>query len=1234
MSRLSSLRFVFAVTFALLTVRDATAADWPMWRFDGRRSASTTEQLPAELHLQWSIQQPAPRLAWPEDARLHFDESLEPIVAAKTLFLASSRNDSLTAFNTETGEGRWQYFADAPIRFAPIAANGRVYFAADDGCFYCLQADDGTLAWKFRAAPSDRRVIGNERFTSAWPIRGGAVLADGVIYFTAGFWPFEGTQLYAVKIDEDEGQPRAVMLPEQVTPQGYLATDAGRVFIPSGRDKAAGFDIASGKFISLNYQSRGKTDYHVTAEGNYLLHGDRIYDAATRQLLANVAHRPISTREAIYGTWDGNLVAYDLANPELVEKTDRKGDKYHEPVLKPLWSIAKDAIAAATQQPEGAHLSLELNAADTVFGIHGNKIFAVSITDDAKPAITWTEEVAGAPTRLIAADGKLFIATREGQLHCYGATAGSASIAQAPASQPAESAWAKRVAGWLGANDDKGGYCLVVGAGTDGIVDELVRQSDMHVIALDRSEERIDALRRRYDTFGLYGTRVSALVGDPSTASLPPYVMSLVVCEHPGDWRDKAAVVEQIHRCLRPYGGRAIFVCDDDSATQLANRIEQSELDQAELQVQESFAVLTRPGDLPGAADWTHEYGDSANSLMSRDELVKAPLGVLWFGGPAAASELFFNRHFWPPSLTVNQGRMFFQGPEIFVAADIYTGRVLWKKKLPTGSSPGRRGNFFEKVQVGFHFLAGDDAVYLSDGSQCEKINPATGETQATFRLERPDARWGTMRIWEDRLICTIFLPDAEGEYQPEEIVSIDRHSGEQVWQHEAEYTAPIAALGRDEVFFYDGVLDGLYDAWKRKGLVPKSGDTGYLKALDIRTGKQIWQSGTARAVTWLGVSERDGVLVASNKTGMEAWDGKSGQPLWEKEQDGKGFLGHPEELWDKVILWNDRIIDQRGPGLAYDVKTGEALMKDHPLTGQPTPWEFTKTGHHCNYAIGSPHMLTFRADTAGFLDLESGTTGRLNGFRSGCRNSLIPAGGVLNAPNFAHGCVCSYSLFTSLALVHTPDADVWTYNAYEAPSESIQRLGVNLGAPGDRQDESGTLWLDHPSVGGPSPKVSITVGGSGFEYFRGHSLSVEGEALPWVAASGCEGLTSISVRLGKADAERTCSVKLYFAEPGEVAVGDRVFDVGLQGQTVLKDFDIRKAADGRNRVVVRRFDDVAVGDTIVVTFTSRSGKALLCGMEIVMAEKLTAVRFDAVRCVYLLLHEGPTKRCQVQKGH
>ena len=36
----------------------------------------------------------------------------------------------------------------------------------------------------------------------------------------------------------------------------------------------------------------------------------------------------------------------------------------------------------------------------------------------------------------------------------------------------------------------------------------------------------------------------------------------------------------------------------------------------------------------------------------------------------------------------------------------------------------------------------------------------------------------------------------------------------------------------------------------------------------------------------------------------------------------------------------------------------------------------------------------------------------------------------------------------------------------------TIKRLGINLGAPGDRKDAQGTLWLEYPSVGGKSPAV------------------------------------------------------------------------------------------------------------------------------------------------------------------
>src|SRR3989339_770693 len=63
--------------------------DWPMWRFDAGRSAASPLELPPQLHLQWKHELPAPRPAFPNDPRLCFDVSYEPVAAGKRVFVPS-----------------------------------------------------------------------------------------------------------------------------------------------------------------------------------------------------------------------------------------------------------------------------------------------------------------------------------------------------------------------------------------------------------------------------------------------------------------------------------------------------------------------------------------------------------------------------------------------------------------------------------------------------------------------------------------------------------------------------------------------------------------------------------------------------------------------------------------------------------------------------------------------------------------------------------------------------------------------------------------------------------------------------------------------------------------------------------------------------------------------------------------------------------------------------------------
>ena len=82
----------------------AAAADWPMWRYDPQRTATSPQQLPAQLHLQWAREYPALTPAWPDQDKMPFDIAYEPVVCGHMLLLSSSRHDCVRCLDTRTGE--------------------------------------------------------------------------------------------------------------------------------------------------------------------------------------------------------------------------------------------------------------------------------------------------------------------------------------------------------------------------------------------------------------------------------------------------------------------------------------------------------------------------------------------------------------------------------------------------------------------------------------------------------------------------------------------------------------------------------------------------------------------------------------------------------------------------------------------------------------------------------------------------------------------------------------------------------------------------------------------------------------------------------------------------------------------------------------------------------------------------------------------------------------------------
>lgn len=246
----------------------------------------------------------------------------------------------------------------------------------------------------------------------------------------------------------------------------------------------------------------------------------------------------------------------------------------------------------------------------------------------------------------------------------------------------------------------------------------------------------------------------------------------------------------------------------------------------------------------------------------------------------------------------------------------------------------------------------------------------------------------------------------------------------------------------------------------------------------------------------------------------MAVYSGSDGTLRWKK--DSLQYSG-------PCILHNDLIITNANSNKesagAFRIDNGEPSLIANPLTGELQPWTISRT-YGCNSIIASENLLTFRSGAAGFYDLltHSGT-GNLGGFKSGCTSNLVVANGVLNAPDYTRTCSCAYQNQTSLALVHMPDMEIWTANVagaevdLKSPGAPITRLGINFGAPGDRRDPDGQLWLEYPIVAGASPPLSIDVGDD-VRYFHRHGSSMSARDLSWVLASGMEGTTRIQVSL------------------------------------------------------------------------------------------------------------------------
>ena len=772
---LLSVSLIFLILFAICAA--AGAEDWPMYRSDPARSGMISETVGPELFLQWKYTPThPPKPAWPmpseELPRMHNDNAYHVVVADGHAYFGSSTTDKVHSIDVGSGRIRWEFFTEGPVRFAPAILNGKVYVGSDDGYMYCIDGEEGSLLWKYRAGPSDEKVIGNGRMISLWPVRTGVLVDEGVVYFAAGIFPYEGLYICAVRADDgsvvwknDTIGDRAHELEYGgISPHGYMLASEDIVYVPSGRSMPAAFDRRTGKF--LFYASPGAKRGGTWA----LLDEDRLisgvdysgtphkvaYDAKTGRRRGDAfAWFPgidmtvtrdfsyIVTKQGVYAIdrtahaeavskvnrLTGNRRKWQSESDGLKKKLGSSDEAAREKLNEQITELAKKISRANAEEKQLKGSSIHwryskgglrsvLLAGDIVFA--GGEEGVIGIDRKTGEEI-WKSKVTGTAVALAASDGNLLVSSDKGPIYCFGKTEvatakefGPKVVTDPYPNDTLAETYRAAAETILAESGVTKGYALVLDCGQGRLAYELANRSELKIVGLEKDSQTLAAARKNLEAAGLLGKRVAVEPWDME--SLPDYFANLIVSDGMLLTGRTMGTVEEGQRILRPWGGTAClsFHRDDDV----------------------TWRTYVR-GPLEDAGAWTQQYCDPQNTACSGDERVYGPLGILWFGEPGPMGMV--ERHARAQSPVSMNGRLFMQGEEMVMAADAFNGTLLWKREIP--------GAVRVKIKADSGNLAlTEDSLYIAAHDKCYRLDVETGRTIREYKL--PPSRDGEPRRW------------------------------------------------------------------------------------------------------------------------------------------------------------------------------------------------------------------------------------------------------------------------------------------------------------------------------------------------------------------------------------------------------------------------------------------------------------------------------------------------------
>jgi len=1234
-------RRLAGLIFALLPIA-TYAEDWPTWRHDRLRTARTSERLSLPLSPIWKFTSrqaadaPTPTS---EPQRANFPEcslyTLPLIAAGDGVFFTSAIDGRIVCLDAATGETRWQFVAGGAVNRTAMFSDGRIYAASDDGNVYCLDSKTGTEQWTYRAAPADRQMLAYGRMISSWPVRTDVVVDEGVAYFAAGVFPHDGTFVYAIDAksgkllwrngtqSEDGGQ-------SSLAPGGHLYLTRTQVYIP--KDFRGYSNLPYGAPTPFARKD-GKFDMWPNPK-----------DPEVPKIDSNSPWTRIFW--PLHGV-EKDGVRYGGTNAWKVENEERGRQEVWKHDIPGRWSDYDSGVGVRIKgkpvifryDPDHANVIV---AGDTLLhsafdtdpkkGV-GSGVYARKLDDGTQ---LWTAEFPERANQIIAANGRLFVGTRSGTIYAF---ASGESETRAIVEKPSETK--TKLGGVAEAilenSGHREGYAVVLDSESGHLSLELARHSKLSICAVFDDEVEMRTARKLFGDDGVHLNRISThLRTEGQPLPFPSYFADLVVSERAilkgalpgakGDWA----------RVLKPIRGVALFggSLERPALESWSKTTDDRDWNLVELANLGHFARRVRPR-LSEAGGWTHMHGDAGNTSCSHDGELRGPLGVTWYGPPTVTRP---GKH----TSIIIDGLLVLPEPHSLEACDQYTGRRLWK---------------FEARNIGASLAASRSHIYARYEHVMLQIDLFTGKHLRSFLTPfGKEHAWGWFAVALDGK--TVYGASAGGVWATE----MESGKGDIRWMHGGPEVEESAKLGgsmamsdgriyvlgreakgplRDDAIaqmraFFKTQSTELREEFEKQ---VDQRDIRELTAIDTKTGKILYTTGvdiTNCGGKWLRpahfgskrhynpyvfldmYANADTVVIGSASRADKGWgvwngggyksraltayDGKTGKLLWYK------FTNHRTR---PVII--DRTI--HAEPWAFDLRTGEKQQRVHPITGERADWAWCRFDKQCGVFSASRHFLFGRNKGFGYKDLD-----RDQGLytfwhsRSNCYVDHVSGGGLMIKPPQAIYCDCMWSLPFSVALgqVSTAPPSAPKF-AQPGPSLPVKHLHLDFGANGDRRDDGGNLWIsvtnrhrNHLLLLGYDAQVSLYEGGREIRRSASFTKTAKAET-PFVFASSIVGLRSCVLPLVDAatspDGKRY-SVRLGFAAPPGDEAGQRVFDVKIDGRTVLESFDVAREAGAAEIAIWKEFD-VDAGRFLTIDLVTKSASReaktlpLLNGVEI-----------------------------------